>query len=121
MTMTQEERTSRLEGAFEMFAAAMSTMVTKDELRASIEGLRAENRAMYEGLRAENRAAIEGLRAENQAIYEGLRAENRAAIEGLRAEMQAEIRAAELRIIRWNVGAIIGAATVIIAALKLLP
>lgn len=110
MTMTQEERTSRLEGAFEMFAAAMSTMVTKDELRASIEGLRAENRAMYEGLRAENRAAIEGLRAEN-----------RAAIEGLRAEMQAEIHAAELRIIRWNVGAIIGAATVIIAALKLLP
>ena len=31
------------------------------------------------------------------------------------------MRAAELRIIRWNVGTIFGAAAIIIAALKLLP
>ena len=37
------------------------------------------------------------------------------------AEMRAEIRAAELRIIKWNVGTIIAVAAVAIAAVKLLP
>ena len=37
------------------------------------------------------------------------------------AEMRAEIRAAELRIIKWNVGTIIAVAAVAIAAIKLLP
>ena len=37
------------------------------------------------------------------------------------AEMRAEIRAAELRIIKWNVGTIVAVAAVAIAAVKLLP
>ena len=88
MTMTQEERISRLEGAYESIALVASTMVTKDELRASIEGLRAENQATAEGLRA---------------------------------EIRAQIREAELRSTRWNIGAVFTAATIIVAVLKLLP
>ena len=53
------------------------------------------------------------------------REEMRAAVETsenrVLAEMRAEIRAAELRIIKWNVGAIIAVAAVAIAAVKLLP
>ena len=88
MAMTHEERLSRLEGAFEMFAAVVNNMVTREELRASIEGLRAEMHA---------------------------------SMDSLRAEMRAEIREAELRIIRWNIGTVFGAATLIVAVLKLWP
>lgn len=53
------------------------------------------------------------------------REEMRAAVETsenrVLAEMRAEIRAAELRIIKWNVGTIIAVAAVAIAAVKLLP
>ncbi len=50
--VSMEERTSRLEGAFEQFSVVVHNMVTKeesrankDELQASIEKLRAEMRA----------------------------------------------------------------------------
>ena len=43
--VSMEERTSRLEGAFEQFAFVVHNMVTKDELQVSIEKLRAEMRA----------------------------------------------------------------------------
>ena len=53
------------------------------------------------------------------------REEMRAAVETsenrVLAEMRAEIRAAELRIIKWNVGTIVAVAAVAIAAVKLLP
>ena len=113
MTMTQEERISRLEGAHEVFSYVVANMVTKDELRSTAEMLRAENQATLEALRT----TAEALRAEQRATTETLRAEQQASENRLRAEM----RAAELRIIRWNVGTIFGAAAIIIAALKLLP
>ena len=43
--VSMEERTSRLEGAFEQFSVVVHNMVTKDELQVSIEKLRAEMRA----------------------------------------------------------------------------
>ena len=47
--------------------------------------------------------------------------EVRAAIDAAESRLRADIRAAELRIIRWNVATIIAAAAVAIAAVKLLP
>ena len=117
MTMTQEERISRLEGAFEAFSVVAATMVTKEELRASIEG----TQASIDGLRAETTASIDGLRAENHATAEGLRLETRATAETLRAEIRAQIREAELRSTRWTVGAVFTASTIVIAVLKLWP
>ena len=49
------------------------------------------------------------------------REEVRAAIDAAESRLRADIRAAELRIIRWNVATIIAAAAVAIAAVKLLP
>ena len=74
---TTKERSSCLEGAFQQFAVALGSMVTREEARAALDA-------------AESR-------------------------------LRADIRAAELRIIRWNVGTIIAAAAVAIAAVKLLP
>ena len=78
---TIEERLSQLEGVFRQFTLVVSNMVTREELRATIET--SEKRLL--------------------------------------AEMRAEIRAAELRIIRWNVATIIASVAVAIAAIKLLP
>ena len=49
------------------------------------------------------------------------REEVRAAIAAAENRLRSDLRAAELRIIRWNVGTIIAAAAVAIAAVKLLP
>ena len=38
MTMTQDERISRLEVAFEVLSVVAANMVTKDELRSAIDG-----------------------------------------------------------------------------------
>ena len=61
MTMTQDERISRLEGAFEALSILVANMVTKDELRAGLDGQRAETRALIEGLRNEMRAEIKSV------------------------------------------------------------
>ena len=53
-----EERTSRLEGAFEQFPGRLETLEN---------GLRAEIKASENGLRAEIRASENGLRAEIKA------------------------------------------------------
>ena len=44
MTMTQDERISRLEGAFEVLSVVAANMVTKDELRSAIDGQKEEPR-----------------------------------------------------------------------------
>ena len=100
--VSMEERTSRLEGAFEQFSVVVHNMVTKEESRANKDELQVS----VEGLRTEMHISIEGLRAEFQVSIEKLRA---------------EIRAAELRTTRWTVGAIFAASAIIIAAMKLLP
>ena len=49
------------------------------------------------------------------------REEVRAALDAAESRLRTDIRAAELRIIRWNVATIIAATAVDIAAVKLLP
>ena len=44
-TGSGEERISRLEGAFEMFATVVNNIVTREEHQASIDALRHEMRA----------------------------------------------------------------------------
>ena len=44
-TGSGEERISRLEGAFEMFATVVNNIVTREEHQASIDSLRQEMRA----------------------------------------------------------------------------
>ena len=98
-TGSHEERISRLEGAFELFATVLNNMVTREEHQASMETLRAE----YQG------------------STETLRAEHQGSIETLRHEMRAEIRASELRLTRWIVGSAFSMAAIVIAATKLWP
>ena len=98
-TSSHEERISRLEGAFEMFATVVGNMVTREEHQASIEMLRAEIRGVEEKLLAEIRGT------------EGT----------LRAEMRAEMRAMELRITLRLGGAIFTAVGLGVALLKLWP
>ncbi|MCY4366032.1 MAG: hypothetical protein OXE17_07405 [Chloroflexi bacterium] len=96
MTMTQDERISRLEGAFEAISVMVANMVTRDELRAGLDGHRAELRAGLDGHRAETRALIEGLRN----------------------EMRAEVKSVELRIVRWIIATAFAGATLIIGSIS---
>ena len=56
----------------------------------------------------------------NMVTREELRAAVETSEQRLLAEMRAEIRAAELRIIKWNVGTIIASVALAVAAIKLL-
>ena len=96
MTMTQDERISRLEGAFEAFSFMAANMVTKDELRA----------------------ALEGHREATQAAISGLRSEMLASDESLRNEMRAEIKAVELRMVRWMIATAFAGATLVIGSIS---
>ena len=80
-------------------------MTTTDERISQLEGVFRQFTIVVSNMvtREEMRAAV--ATSENRVL----------------AEMRAEIRAAELRIIKWNVGAIIAVAAVAIAAVKLLP
>ena len=109
-TGSHEERISRLEGAFELFATVLNNMVTREEHQASMETLRAE----YQG-------STETLRAEYQGSVETLRAAHQGSMETLRHEMRAEIRASELRLTRWIIGSAFSMAAIVIAATKLWP
>lgn len=80
-------------------------MTTTDERLSQLEGVFRQFTIVVSNMvtREEMRAAVET--SENRVL----------------AEMRAEIRAAELRIIKWNVGTIVAVAAVAIAAVKLLP
>ena len=56
----------------------------------------------------------------NMVTREELRAAVETSEQRLLAEIRAEIRAAELRIIKWNVGTIIASVALAVAAIKLL-
>ena len=56
----------------------------------------------------------------NMVTREELRAAVETSEQRLLAEMRAEIRAAELRIIKWNVATIIASVALAVAAIKLL-
>ena len=138
MTMTQDERISRLEGAFEALSIMVANMVTKDELRAELNGHREAiqaaldgeatqaaldghkeaTQAATEGLRGEMVAAINGLRAETIAAIAGLRSETLASDQSLRNEMEAKLRASELRLVRWMIATAFAGATLIIGSIS---
>ena len=83
---------------------------------ASIETLRQETKAGIETLRQETKAGIETLRQETKA---GIAATN-ASIETLRQETEKLIALGKNDIIKWVVGANLGIAAMIVAAIKLL-
>ena len=94
---------------------------------ASIETLRQETKAGIETLRQETKAGIETLRQETKAGIETLRQETKAgiaatsaSIETLRQETEKLIALGKNDIIKWVVGANLGIAAMIVAAIKLL-
>ena len=116
-------------------------LATKADIAAinfSIETLRQETKADIETLRQETKAGIETLRQETKAGIETLRQETKAGIETLRQETKADIAATNANIetlrqeteklialgkndiIKWVVGANLGIAAMIVAAIKLL-
>ena len=83
---------------------------------ANIETLRQETRADIETLRQETKADI----AATNANIETLRQETRANIEKLRQETEKLIALGKNDIVKWVVGANLGVAAMIVAAIKLL-
>ena len=69
---------------------------------------------------AETNASIETLRQETRADIETLRQETRANIEKLRQETEKLIALGKNDIVKWVVGANLGVAAMIVAAIKLL-
>ena len=92
---TVDERINRLEGAFQAFSVMVNNMVTREEMQAHLATIMAG----FDSLRAEMRAEI------------------RAAVEAERADR----RESEIRNTRWIIGAIFAAATLVVAATKLIP
>ena len=96
-------------------------------INASIETLRQETKAdiaainaSIETLRQETKASIETLRQETKASIEALRQETKTSIETLRQETEKLIALGKNDIIKWVVGANLGIAAMIVAAIKLL-
>ena len=83
---------------------------------ANIETLRQETKADIETLRQETKADI----AATNANIEKLRLETKADIETLRQETEKLIALGKNDIIKWVVGANLGVAALIVAAIKLL-
>ena len=99
----------------------------QQETKAGIETLRQETKAGIETLRQETKAGIETLRQETKAGIETLRQETKAgiaatnaSIETLRQETEKLIALGKNDIIKWVVGANLGIAAMIVAAIKLL-
>ena len=76
--------------------------------------------ASIETLRQETKASIETLRQETNASIEALRQETKTNIETLRQETEKLITLGKNDIIKWVVGANLGIAAMIVAAIKLL-
>ena len=101
----------------------LATKADIAETNASIETLRQETKADI----AATNASIETLRQETKADIaatnaniETLRQETRANIETLRQETEKLIALGKNDIVKWVVGANLGVATMIVAAIKLL-
>ena len=119
-TLRQETK-----GAIAATNASIETL--RQETNASIETLRQETKAGIETLRQETKAGIETLRQETKgaiaatnASIETLRQETKAGIETLRQETEKLIALGKNDIIKWVVGANLGIAAMIVAAIKLL-
>ena len=94
----------------------LATKADIAETNASIETLRQETRADIETLRQETKADI----AATNANIETLRQETRANIEKLRQETEKLIALGKNDIVKLVVGANLGVAAMIVAAIKLL-
>ncbi len=96
--LTTEERLSRLEGVYEHLS-------TKDDLAT---------------LRGELKADMASLRGELKADLASLRGEMKAGTANLKGELTSEIRAMEVRLIKWMVGGMAVWAAVLIGGMRLL-
>ena len=100
MTML-EERVSSIEGAYDHLAT----------------------KADVQELRGDMNTAVQELRGDMNAAVQELRGDMNAAIERLRGDMMVEIRASEVRMIKWVAGLMIGTAlgtvTAVAALLRL--
>ena len=85
-------------------------------INASIETLRQETKADIAAINA----SIETLRQETNASIEAMRQETKTNIETLRQETEKLIALGKNDIIKWVVGANLGIAAMIVAAIKLL-
>ena len=130
-TLRQETKadieTLRQETKAAIAATNASIETLRQETNASIETLRQETKAGIETLRQETKAGIETLRQETKgaiaatnASIETLRQETKAGIETLRQETEKLIALGKNDIIKWVVGANLGIAAMIVAAIKLL-
>lgn len=64
-------------------------LVTKDDLKAAVDGLRAESKVLGDSLRQETKALGDGLRLEIKNLADTLRLEMKNQTDALRAEMAA--------------------------------
>ena len=130
-TLRQETKadieTLRQETKAAIAATNASIETLRQETNAGIETLRQETKAGIETLRQETKAGIETLRQETKgaiaatnASIETLRQETKAGIETLRQETEKLIALGKNDIIKWVVGANLGIAAMIVAAIKLL-
>ena len=108
MTML-EERVSSIEGAYEHLAT-----------KADVQELRGDMNAAIEGLRGEMNTSAQELRGDMNTANERLRGDMNAAIEKVRADLISEIRASEIRMIKWVAGLMVGTALGIVTAMAAL-
>ena len=94
----------------------LATKADIAKTNARIETLRQETKADI----AATNASIGTLRQETKAVIETLRQETRANIETLRQETEKLIALGKNDIVKWVVGANLGVAAMIVAAIKLL-
>ena len=105
MTML-EERISSMEGAYDHLAT-----------KSDVQELRGEMRTTAAELRGEMNAATEQLRGEMNAATERLQGKIESSKQELRAEFASEIRASEIRLIKWGAGMMTGIALGMLASI----
>ena len=127
MTML-EERVSSMEGAYDHLATKADAQELRGEMQATAEELRSEMRTTAAEIRGEMRATAEELRSEMRTTAAEIRGEMNAATERLqgqieaskqelRAEIISQVRASEIRLIKWGAGMMIGVALGMLASI----
>ena len=104
MTML-EERVSSIEGAYDHLATKADVQELRGEMRTSVAELRTEMQTSTTELRGELNTATERLQGEIESSKQELR-----------AEFISEIRASEIRVIKWVSGMMVGTALGIVTA-----
>lgn len=90
-----ETRVKKLEGDLESEKAVRSADAARlaEEIKSTVETLKAQHEAATETARTEHASAVEALRTEHASTLETLRAEHKSTVDTLRAEQQAALEA----------------------------